>query len=372
MEQPGIDEVEVSIFGPGYGESVLVHLGGGDWMIVDSCLEPASQQPAALKYLKDIGVDPSQAVSTIVATHWDNDHIRGLARITRECCNARFFCTGALGDRDLKELLGKWFGLQRMPDSGIGELRNILNELSARRPSRPGNCADLASANKIVWERRGGERAEVRALSPSSSGVLATVAALRHKLNREAALYSRLPRISPNHASVVLRVEIGDVCVLLGGDLQVRDDASLGWKAVISDFGSGPRSDSYKIPHHGSENADHPEIWKQMLHPTPLCLMAPYLGGGNNLPRIDDCRRILGNTENAFITCPPLARKYRDPDSMVRRTMREVATDLRDVSGRAGQIRARRRIQGGEWSVETFGYAQHLKDCLSTLENRHT
>lgn len=37
---PVADELEVSVFGPGVGESVVVHLGHGDWMVVDSCLNP--------------------------------------------------------------------------------------------------------------------------------------------------------------------------------------------------------------------------------------------------------------------------------------------------------------------------------------------
>lgn len=33
---PRLDEIEVSLLGPGYGESVVVHMGGGEWMVVDS------------------------------------------------------------------------------------------------------------------------------------------------------------------------------------------------------------------------------------------------------------------------------------------------------------------------------------------------
>lgn len=28
---PGVDELEVSVFGPGFGESIAVHLPGGRW-----------------------------------------------------------------------------------------------------------------------------------------------------------------------------------------------------------------------------------------------------------------------------------------------------------------------------------------------------
>jgi hypothetical protein len=49
------------LIGPGYGESIIVHLGDGEWMIVDSCVQRLDQgnpQSAAVAYLREIGVDP--------------------------------------------------------------------------------------------------------------------------------------------------------------------------------------------------------------------------------------------------------------------------------------------------------------------------
>ncbi len=37
-DSPGQDIIEVSIFGPGKGEPILVHLGRNEWIIVDSCI----------------------------------------------------------------------------------------------------------------------------------------------------------------------------------------------------------------------------------------------------------------------------------------------------------------------------------------------
>jgi len=45
---PQPDELEISLFGPGYGESTLVHLGSGNWMIVDSCLDESGEKAIAL------------------------------------------------------------------------------------------------------------------------------------------------------------------------------------------------------------------------------------------------------------------------------------------------------------------------------------
>ena len=35
---PGEDEFEVVLLGPGYGESIVLHVGYGGWIIVDSCI----------------------------------------------------------------------------------------------------------------------------------------------------------------------------------------------------------------------------------------------------------------------------------------------------------------------------------------------
>ena len=93
---PQEDEIEVSVFGPGYGESVLVHIGHQEWLLVDSCLDFASRQPAPLAYLRSIGVNPSEAVKLVVATHWHDDHIRGLGTVLHTCEVAQFVCSVAL------------------------------------------------------------------------------------------------------------------------------------------------------------------------------------------------------------------------------------------------------------------------------------
>ena len=74
---PQANEIEVSLFGPGYGECVLLHLGFSDWVIVDSCLNK-DKSPPVLEYLRALGQDPAQVVKLVVATHWHDDHIGGL------------------------------------------------------------------------------------------------------------------------------------------------------------------------------------------------------------------------------------------------------------------------------------------------------
>lgn len=94
---PSSDEIEVSLLGPGFGEAVVAHLGLGNWALIDSCLTPEGE-PAGLEYLEILGVDPADVV-LIVASHWHDDHIGGMAKLVQACSNARFAysVTAAMG-----------------------------------------------------------------------------------------------------------------------------------------------------------------------------------------------------------------------------------------------------------------------------------
>src|SRR5215471_12068784 len=86
---PKDDELEVSVFGPGVGESVLIHYGSQQWIVIDSCRDSRSGDVAALSYLREIGLDPASSLRWVVATHAHDDHIDGIAEIVAQCPDAR-------------------------------------------------------------------------------------------------------------------------------------------------------------------------------------------------------------------------------------------------------------------------------------------
>ena len=103
---PHADEVEVSLFGPGFGECILVHLGSGNWLLVDSCFDQRRRVQPALAYLRRIGHDPASTVRLVVATHWHDDHIRGLTEVVRTCEAADFYCSSALRPTEVLTVIG--------------------------------------------------------------------------------------------------------------------------------------------------------------------------------------------------------------------------------------------------------------------------
>src|SRR5262249_14986688 len=54
---PAADELEVTVFGPGFGECIVAHLGHDRWIVIDSCIDSRSDKPAVLAYFEHIGVD---------------------------------------------------------------------------------------------------------------------------------------------------------------------------------------------------------------------------------------------------------------------------------------------------------------------------
>ena len=348
---PRVDEVELTLIGPGYGESVILHVGDGAWVLVDSC--GRSDAPAALDYLRAIGVDPSQAVAMIVATHWHDDHIRGLARMVQVCAKASFCCATVLRNEEFLAMIDALEDRHHASfGSGVREIHRVFS-LLRQTSSTP----TLALANRHILEKG---TCRIRALSPDDEAFLRFMRALGRLMPKIGQAETRIPSLSPNDASVVLRVEVGDVAVLLGSDLEKG-----GWLKILQDETRPPDTASaFKVPHHGAESADEPRVWKRLLAPDPVALLAPWRRGGRTLPSDRDAQRILARTSRAYATARADASRPARRAHAVDRTIRESGIRLRRTP-EPGAVRLRRRLRSGEqWRVEMFGAACHLQEYV--------
>ncbi len=75
---PDSDEYEVSVFGKGYGESIVVSCGHEDYIIIDSFINPITGRPIALDYLGCMGMTYTR-IKQVIITHWHDDQIRGIS-----------------------------------------------------------------------------------------------------------------------------------------------------------------------------------------------------------------------------------------------------------------------------------------------------
>ena len=366
QDRPEPGTVEVNLFGPGYGESIAIHLGDNRWMIVDSCAR-GDAEPAALLYLRRLGCD-LRDVKYLVATHWHDDHIRGFSTLIEQCPDADVFLSQAL---NVKPLLVRVMARTSRDLPSLSEMNRTIHTLirrAARRTNR--QPFHYLSEDKPVHSNvhHPGNDVEIWALSPSSQDFDLAIAALVRTMPRlsEGASLDAVPRPRENHASIVLHVRAGNQRILLGADREVLGSGRRGWNSVAACAtrrGLG-RSSLFKIAHHGSPNGDAPVIWEDLLEPEPVVVLTPFRRGyEGGRPRRDDVDRILARTPWAFTTCAP--GDYSLLAEGISDMLSDADHEVEDAQLPLGHIRARALTSGSPWSVELFRPAAHLgeKHC---------
>jgi len=368
-ESPNDGELEVSIFGPGYGEAIALHVGLGRWILVDSCLEPNSGKPAQLQYLESLGINASLAVKLIVATHWHDDHVQGMGMLVRECKSAEVAVSAALKSPHFSALLDLYGGGAFPGSSGVTEFVNVFRSLDERRKSGTKiNAAKLAVPDKLLYRdnirlNRKNREVEIYSLSPSDSAILSAQLDFYQRIPDTGTHKKRIACPSTNNTSVVLWVRIGDHRILLGSDLEKTSDPKTGWTVIINESQAiKEKALVYKVAHHGAESSHDPDIWSKLLSDKPFALLSPYSIAGNSLPKDEDLDRVAGLTPNGFITAPPKIKKFRPSDGVVRETIQAVTKTMRSVNIGWGQVRLRRNIEdSADYKVDLFGDAYNIQ-----------
>lgn len=362
---PAADELEVSLFGPGIGECVVVHLGHNEWLVADSCCARGSKSPAALDYFDRIGVDVSTAVRLIVVTHWHDDHINGIARLLEAAKSARLFSSAALNGKEFLKFVSYHRTSGTLSaSSGVDEMYQVLSLLTARRKMSGASTRavgpEWVKANECLWQRQN-PAASVHALSPSSGALTLALqefgSALDTVMPRRRAVAQ-----TANEVAVALWVDVGGLKVLLGSDLEESPDDNCGWKAIIASSAKPVgKARVFKVAHHGSETAHNEAVWSSMLDRSPHAVLTTF-SSGKPLPSDGDVRRILGRASTLHSTSPPKGWSPPRRDAAVERTVREVVTRRRVVRGSMGHVRLRCKIGAPDarFSIELFGSALDL------------
>jgi hypothetical protein len=361
---PEPDEIEVSVFGPIYGESVVLHLGGRNWFIVDSCLD-VDKQPAPLSYLKTLKIDIARDVKQIIVSHWHDDHIRGISNVVEQCENAEVVCTEAFGSREFLQLL-QAFDIELFSETtGIFEFRSLLNILKERAGRNREDTISLrrAMSDRVLWKNEASGDSYIYSLSPSDAAVLAANLDFKTLLptGEERGSFRIMPH-KPNFGAIVLMAVSGDLAVLLGSDLEETSHRGVGWATIASStLRPQLKSFLYKVPHHGSSTGHNDDVWKRMLHEDPIAVVTPFGRGKSPLPTPDDVRRISSLTPNAFSTAPAVLTTKAKREWTVEKTIRESGIAIRRINVVSGQIRVRVK-PGQEPRTELFGQALRLVD----------
>lgn len=225
---PASDEVELSVFGPGVGESIVLHLTGGVWITVDSCLDNETGTPVALRYFEQIGVVLDTDVRFVIATHWHDDHVGGIGTLFEACKSSQFVCPYGLQERHFTALLDLYKNIPGPVGSGIDEFRKVIRVLAGRRKAGTVVGPEFAGAGTIIFEQRANISVLIKALAPSSPAVAAIAAKFAENLlPSPGQRRSRIPSLDQNDLALAITVKIDDVRILLGAAWKKTDARGL-------------------------------------------------------------------------------------------------------------------------------------------------
>ena len=359
---PASDEIEVSLFGPGVGECVVVHTGGGEWIIVDSCLDGPGRaaEPVALRYLAQLNVNIAEAVRLVVVRHWHDDHIRGIAEVFRRATQADVAISLSLATEHFLTI-ARMAKVRATDDAGssVDEFAGILTELTQRAPA--GARWRLGSPTYAVARlplSRPGATGSVTALSPSPTAIQKSQVGLCERLSALIDSGRRLVAQGPNDTAIALWVEAGARKILLGSDLENANDPREGWAAVVADAqGCRSAADVFKVAHHGSTGAHDDAVWNSMLSPQPYALLTPYRP--SKLPRKGDLQRLKAATAETYLSADVAAIRPKKRATAVEGQLNAITLKRRAVrSGKPGHVRVRMDRNGGPIIVDLFDGAR--------------
>jgi hypothetical protein len=291
----------------------------------------------------------------VLVTHWDNDHIRGISRVVDECNGATVALSNAFTTDDFLQLVFAEEAHAVGVGTGVDELRSVLRLSTGRRV--------WAKNNVPLHPRPADGGPSIVAVSPSEDAVERGIMALAElAFERERAVGGRFRAPErANGASVAAFAVAGSNALLLGADLENSNNPATGWDAVLRDARPMRKSSLVKVPHHGSDDAHHDEMWNQLVEDKAIAILAPFINGNVQRPSQADIERLCGLAVRLHVTSLPRIRRARfdsEAERLVSRTLG--GRQVREIVG-WGHVRARRKLESsGEWDVECDGDAHRV------------
>ncbi|MFD3265277.1 MBL fold metallo-hydrolase [Phenylobacterium ferrooxidans] len=361
---PEIDEIEVSVLGKNFGESIVIHVGDSKWVVVDSLLDDSGVS-APLRYLQERGVDVAADLQLCVVTHWHGDHIGGMSSLLEAAPNAEVALPAVFGQDNFKSYLESCLKSKNTTDEPLREIARIGELLApGKRP------APIYAQGTTPLLTLGPGR--------TSHGLSVTLTGLSPSNRDMHYFYLRLSPAPPgpgaakpmahreNDASIAAWLTIGEDAVLLGADLETVLAPDRGWNAILSSPHRPPgKASIYKVAHHGSVTGHHEGIWVDLLLPENIAAIAPW-NRNTGLPKSADQMRILDLSPQAFVTAQVSSRKFKSTPS-IDKTLSDFGILVADTNHRVGTIRFRKKISAppGDWEVELSDGAIPLRDFVA-------
>jgi hypothetical protein len=298
------------VFGPGFGESQVVALPDGKWMVVDSCRHSGVNLP--LELLRHLDVT---AIDLLALTHPDLDHYRGLSELIASLPVRRLWRYPGFGTaRDILVEIEK--------EGKDPDFRELLAAYDAMAPlmRAKGSIGREVGYDTIPWPHDAGGGYQVWCIAPGQPDLM-------HEKEWMAALYKRMKdgrmltlaekrRLmgKANALSLAMVIRWGRVGVLLGGDVEHdASNAARGWRGVIANLQEDENLRLIqglrlvKTAHHGSQSAFSEDAWQH--HATggavELAVITRFSRGANPPPHTDGLAPILRHARQLALTSEP-------------------------------------------------------------------
>lgn len=299
---PKLDEglLYLVVFGPGFGESVVVRVPPDEWIIIDSLLVEGPKSPAKESSpVVDMLLNHGARWTGVVLTHPHADHAAGMSTILGVEGAGPIGCVAPYVD----------------PPEAWATSQDPATQL------RQGKVEDALAAIQYRWEANDTERWELLAGEARNFGDATLTVLHPSKLDVDKA-EKKTPPSDPNALASPVLVEWKDVRLVLGSDLPKR-----GWKKVhkrSASMGLAGHT-AFKVAHHGSHGALHDGVLKGPKRSREW-LVTPF-HRSPRLPCFDDEDGVAGllthNDELAVTSLRDVPAIAGKPRRVTRHTVRD-------------------------------------------------
>lgn len=340
---PENGEYEVSVFGRGYGESIVLSCGNRDFIIVDSFINPDTGRPIALDYLDSMSIQYDR-IKQVIITHWHDDHIRGISEIIQEAGDSiSIILNPIVKDKTFDKYIMK--AISEGGDNGASEIGKVFEYISKHENSVKISCVD-----KRVYADEEKNSAELYGLAPQDSEIMDYIN--KHIIKNISESVTAPYYKNDNELSLVLLLKKHRDGVLLGGDLENSNDDTRGWNAIVNNYTHTSTHPSlYKVPHHGSITGYNENVWKKILTKNPISVITVF-NKNKKLPSKEEILKIEGLSKKVYIV------GATQNDKELERKVEKSAPRVKVVSAKTliGMYRYRKCMDSGKETSEVFGH----------------
>ncbi len=354
---PDPDEIEIHLFGRGYGEALAIHFGAGEWMAVNLTLT-LSGVPWIFEYFRALGIGRNQ-IRDLIVTHWHTDHIRGAAEILSHAApDARLILSSGGQSAEFMRMVARCSGSRLDAAKAAAFEMHELFQIIRRRKKKslPRNMRFVGRDS--VLQSCSTTPARLTFLAPSEFDC---AAALSYFGSKEASTREQpFPYIGfpENHASIVLLLELGENVIFLGGDRENHSDQERGWTIVLASKASlapAKQASVFKISHHGSVTGYCAELWPDHLAADCINIVSAYTKLVRPIPNSEMLNRYKRHSPHLYCTSIP-RRSRRYHRTIVSGSGPRILYEGKVHEGSI-RLRKRRCVAGAPWSVALFGAA---------------